>query len=290
MTYDVALADRAYSSWSLRGWLLFEKFGLPARYRFGRLYTDQFPSMLADFMPAKTVPVMRTPDGIVVPESLAIAEELHSRHPDAGLWPIDTKARAIARVLTTEMHAGFASLRNSCPMNLRVSYSNYSPDEAVQLDLRRLETLWDWARSEVPSEGPWLCGNYSVADAFFAPVAGRIAGYRLQLSTSAQAYVDAHLQDTSFRQWRAMALVDGPDQPTYKRDLETTQWPGPTPLAAVATCQDHAENDKCPYSGKPNTDYLDMNGRVFGFCNAFCRDKTAADPEAWPQFMDLHNS
>lgn len=290
MTYDVALGDRAYSSWSLRGWLLFEKFGLPARFRFGRLYTQAFPDMLKDFAPAKTVPVMRTPDGVVIPESLAIAEELHSRHPEAGLWPSDPKARAIARVLTTEMHAGFGALRDACPMNLRVSYEDCAPNDAVLADLRRLEKIWAWARSETGATGPWLCGDYSIADAFYAPIAGRIAGYGLQVNAMAQAYVDAHLSDPAFRKWRAMGLVDGEDQAFYKRDYPQKPWPGPQPLAAAATERSDAENATCPYSGKENTHFLEIDGRVFGFCNVFCRNKTVADPEAWPAFMEIYLS
>lgn len=290
MTYEVALGDRAYSSWSLRGWLLFEKFGLPARFRFGRLYTQDFPDMLADFAPAKTVPVMRTPDGVVIPESLAIAEELHSRHPEAGLWPNDPKARAIARVLTTEMHAGFGALRDACPMNLRVSYVDCAPSDAVLADLRRLEKIWAWARAETESTGPWLCGDYSIADAFYAPIAGRIAGYGLQVNELAQAYVDSHLSDPAFRKWRAMGLVDGEDQAFYKRDYPQKPWPGPTPLTASATERTDAENATCPYSGKENTHFLVLEGRIFGFCNAFCRDKTVVDPEAWPAFMNLYHS
>ena len=112
MTYDLAIADRAYSSWSLRGWLLFDAFGLPVRTHTARLYADEVQRLLTGFFPARTVPAMRTPEGTVVSESLAIAEELASRHPDAGLWPADPTARAVARMLATEMHAGFTDLRS----------------------------------------------------------------------------------------------------------------------------------------------------------------------------------
>ena len=87
MTYDLVIGDRAYSSWSLRGWLLFDAFGLPVKLHIARLYTDELPNLLKSYPPAKTAPTMRTPDGVVVPETIAIAEELASRHPEAGLWP-----------------------------------------------------------------------------------------------------------------------------------------------------------------------------------------------------------
>lgn len=129
MTYDLAIGDRAYSSWSLRGWLLFDAFGIPVKTHLARLYTDELPNLLKDFFPGKTAPTMRTPDGVVVPETIAIAEELASRHPEAGLWPSDSTARATARVLAAEMHAGFGALRNHCPMNLRVSYTGCEPPD-----------------------------------------------------------------------------------------------------------------------------------------------------------------
>ena len=179
MTYDLVIGDRAYSSWSLRGWLLFDAFGIPVTPRSARLYTDELPTLLKGYFPARTAPTMRTPEGSVVPETIAIAEELASRHPEAGLWPQDPHGRATARVLAAEMHAGFTALRSHCPMNLRVSYTDCQPPEDVLKDLQRLETLWAWARETTGSGTPWLCGAYSAADAFFAPVATRIATYNL---------------------------------------------------------------------------------------------------------------
>jgi glutathione S-transferase len=290
MTYDLAIGDRAYSSWSLRGWLLFSAFGIPVKTQKARLYTDELPQLLVHFQPARTVPVMRTPDGVVVPDSLAMAEELASRHPDAGLLPSTAKARAAARVLMAEMHAGFTALRNYCPMNLRVSYADCAPPEAVLADLARLETLWAWARAQSGSTTQWLCGEYCAADAFFAPVAGRIAGYNLSVSPHAAAYVAAHLAHQPFRQWRAMGHADGADQENYFRTYPHRPWPGPAPMAAHPVEAGPSVNETCPYSGKPVTHFMKAGGRVWGFCNAFCRDKTVADPEAWPKFMTLYNS
>ena len=286
MTYDLVIGDRAYSSWSLRGWLLFDAFDIPVNLHRARLYTDELPNLLKDFFPGKTAPTMRTPDGVVVPETIAIAEELASRHPDAGLWPTDPKARAVARVLAAEMHAGFTALRSHCPMNLRVSYTDCEPPQAVLDDLARLELMWDWAQGQTGST-VWLAGDYSAADAFFAPVATRIATYNLPVSPRAMAYVQAHLAHPSFRRWRAMGLIDGADQDFYRRPYPRRPWPGPVPLAARAVDGTDSENTACPYSGKPVTHVLELDGRRFGFCNAFCRDKTVADPAAWPKFMAL---
>jgi len=286
--YDLVIGDRAYSSWSLRGWLLFDAFDIPVKTIRAQLYTDELATILRDFPPARTAPTMRTPDGTVVPETIAIAEELASRHPEAGIWPADPALRATARVLAAEMHAGFGALRSHCPMNLRVSYTDCAPTPAVLADLTRLETLWSWALEK--SGGPWLCGAYSAADAFYTPVAGRIAGYNLPVKALAADYVARHLAHPSFRRWRAMGRVDGADQDFYRRDWPTRVWPGPVPLPARSVEGTGAENSACPYSGNPVTHVLELDNRRFGFCNAFCRDKTAADPEAWPKFMRLYQS
>lgn len=289
MTCELAIGDRAYSSWSLRGWLLFDAFGIPVRSRSARLYTDGLPRLLADFPPARTVPAARMEDGSVVLESLAIAEELAARHPAAGLWPRDPAARAAARSLAAEIHAGFQALRSHCPMNLRVSYTGCAPPQDVLDDLARLEVIWAWAW-DLTGGAPWLCGPYSAADVFFAPVATRIATYNLPVSAPAAAYVAAHLAHPSFRRWRAMGLVDGPDQDFYRRDYPRRPWPGPVPIEARAVEAGPSVNDACPYSGGPVTHFLSAGGRTYGFCNAFCRDRTLADPEAWPAFMAVHLS
>lgn len=285
MTYDLAIGDRAYSSWSLRGWLLFDAFGIPVRTCTARLYSEELPVLLEAFRPARTVPALRCPDGSVVLESLAIAEELASRHPEARHWPGDPTARSVARSLAAEMHAGFHALRSECPMNLRAAYADWPRTPEVAADLDRLATLWAWAREATGSDGPWLCGAYSVADAFFAPVASRIATYGLPVPEAARAHVAAQLAHPSFRRWRAMALVDGPDQEVYARALPRRRWPGPEPLPARPVEEGTPENARCPYSGGSVTHRLEAGGRVFGFCNAFCRDRTLADPLAWPEFV-----
>lgn len=227
--YDLVVGDRSYSSWSLRGWLLFDAFGLPVTTHPARLYTDELPRLLRDFHPARTAPALRLPDGTTVMESLAIAEELASRHPGAGHWPADLRARAVARSLAAEMHAGFQALRSQCPMNLRVSYEATPVDEALRADLARLEVIWDWARDTVGADGPWLCGAYGAADAFFAPIASRVATYNLPVSERAMAYVEAHLAHPSFLRWRAEGLSEGADQEFYRRPFPTRPWPGPEP-------------------------------------------------------------
>ena len=225
MTYDLFIADQSFSSWSLRGWLMFEKFGLPFRTHMVGLYDGTMAQDLAALAPARLVPVMRTPEGVVVGESLAMAETLAERHPDAGLWPEDPKARAAARWLVAEMHAGFVPLRSACPMQLLKVYQGFAPSDAVLADLARLETLWIYARSQHAEPGPWLFGAYSLADVFYAPVATRIAGYDLPVSAAARAYVDAHLADPAFRAWRVEGLNKSYDPEPYALDLPSGPWP-----------------------------------------------------------------
>ncbi len=287
MIYVIALGDRAYSSWSLRGWLLFERFGIPYKARHARLGSDAFATMMQDFQPARTVPAVRFPE-VTIGDSLAIAEELATRHPKAQIWPKAAQARAIARSLAAEMHSGFLPLRRACGMNLRVSYSEFPVDETVGANLERLAVIWAYARDACGSDGPWLCGDYSAADAFFAPVAARIAGYGLKVSASAQAYVDAHLADPAFRRWRAMALVDGADRLEYFHENPRRDWPGLPPFAARVIEGGVPENAVCPFSGEPVTHLMELHGRIFGFCSAFYRDMTVADPEVWPEFAKLH--
>lgn len=227
MTYDLYIADRTFSSWSLRGWLMFEKFDIPATTHMIGLYDGTMAQDLAALAPARLVPVMRTPDGIVVGETLAMAETLAERHPNAGLWPADPAARGLARWLVSEMHSGFGALRFACPMQLLHQYQGFSVSDDVQADLDRIETLWSLARDKHGAGGPWLFGDYTLADAFYAPVAARIAGYDLPVGDNARAYVEAHLSDPAFVAWRREGLTKSYDPVPYAMDLPTAPWPGP---------------------------------------------------------------
>ncbi|RVV96736.1 glutathione S-transferase [Mesobaculum littorinae] len=288
MTYDLFIADRLYSSWSLRGWLIFDSFGLPVTTHVAGLYSGSFAQDLAPVAPARTVPAMRTPEGLVVGDSLAIAETLAERHPDIPLWPADPADRARARWLVAEMHSGFSALRRDCPMRLGYAVRDFAPTQAVRDDVARIEALWAFATETRGTEGPWLFGAWSLADIFYAPVATRIATYGLPVGPAAAAYVAAHLAHPALRRWRGMGLAaEGPEPPAYRLDLPRAPWPGPAPLPAEAVIDGTAENSSCPYSGRPVTHFLRFDTRVWGFCNAFCRDKTAADPAAWPAFLEM---
>ncbi|WP_136637009.1 glutathione S-transferase [Pseudooceanicola onchidii] len=225
MTYDLYIGDQTFSSWSMRGWLMFRNFDIPVTSHMVGLYSGTMAEDLAQLAPARLVPAMVTPDGVVVGETLAMGETLAERHPGAGLWPADPAARALARWLSAEMHAGFGALRGNCPMQLLHQYHGFEPSDAVKKDLARIDELWSLARARFGSEGPWLFGAYSLADVFYAPVAARIAGYGLPVGEVAQAYVDAHLADPAFREWRAEGLKTTYDPVPYALDLPTAPWP-----------------------------------------------------------------
>lgn len=180
--YTIVIGDKAYSSWSMRGWLMLAAFGLPFEERLVRMYDPEFDAMQAAHAPARTVPQLEWRDGGRIRrvwETSAIAEVLAERHPDAGLWPQDPWARTVARVVSAEMHASFTGLRAACPVNLhRVGERSLRHGPEVDADLDRLAAVWTWALAE--TGGPWLGGAaFSVADVMYAPVATRLESYGL---------------------------------------------------------------------------------------------------------------
>ena len=225
MTYDLYIGDRTFSSWSLRGWLMLEKFNLPFREIKVGLYAGTMAQDLAHLAPARTVPVLQTPKGHVLTDSLAMAETLVEENPDVALYPSDPAARALARSITAEMHSGFHALRAECPMVLRFCWEGFSVSDAVKTDLARIETLWSLARSRHGEGGPWLFGAYSLADVFFAPVAMRMIAYDLPIGETAHAYVDAHRNDAAIATWRQAAEDEAFNPWPYDMGLPRKPWP-----------------------------------------------------------------
>ena len=292
MTYQLYIGNRLYFSWSIAAYLMFERFGLSGEVKTTVLRPKNEADVRRllgehDLGPARTLPTAVTPDDAVLNDSMAIAEELASRHPDIAFWPEDPLARGTARALANEMHSSFSGLRGEWPVNLRHSYVTQTPPSHIEAELDRLEDLWTHARSVTGATGPWLCGDYSLVDAIFAPMAVRLAGYDFHTRPTSKAYVEAHLADPALRRWRAMALANEADMDHLHLQAETAPWRGPVPRAAKAVDMGPSETASCPYSGDPVTHFLEMDGRTFGFCNAFCRDKTVNDPEAWPKFMAI---
>ena len=225
MTYQLYIGDRTFSSWSLRGWLMLEKFGLPYDVTLVGLYSGTMQADLAHLPPARTVPVLQTADGHVVTDSIAMAETLVEENPSVGLYPRDPAARALARSITAEMHSGFGALRDACPMMLAFCYKGFEVSEAVRRDLARIDVLWSLARDRHGADGPWLFGEYSLADVFYAPVAMRITAYDLPVSDAARTYVKTHLSDPAFMRWRTEGLKDHYDPWPYPSELARKPWP-----------------------------------------------------------------
>ncbi|MCV2894043.1 glutathione S-transferase [Lentibacter sp. XHP0401] len=224
MTYDLYIGDRAFSSWSLRGWLMLEHFGLPYRTHLVGLYAGTMAAELAPLAPARTVPALLCEDGAVLFDSLAMAEELATRHPEAPLWPDNPKARALARSMAAEMHSGFPALRGECPMQLFHQWAGFVPSDAVLKELERFEMLFSHAKA-MAADGPWLFGAYSLADVFYAPLMARLAGYELPVSEGVATYVETTLTDPAFQTWRAEGITVKYEPFPYPQPLKTRDWP-----------------------------------------------------------------
>lgn len=225
MTYELFIGDRMFSSWSLRGWLMLARFGLPHRTHLLGLYSGTLAQDLAPLAPARFVPVLKTPDGTIIGETKAMAETLAEAYPEAGLWPADPALRARARWLCAEMATGFSALRSACPMQLAQVWEGFAVSGDVAADLARLEAIWSAARDLCGTRDGWLLGEYCLADVFFAPVAARIVGYDLPVGPDAKAYCDRTINDPFFRQWRAEALEIRYDPFPYPMNLPHRAWP-----------------------------------------------------------------
>lgn len=289
MDFTLFAGDYAYSSWSLRGWLLLDAFGIPFTLRYAHMNTDDFEAMRAEMAPSRLVPAVSVSDGtrapVLVWDTTAIAETLHEYHPQAGIWPAGASARPTARALVAEMHTGFTALRSACPMNMRRAYAGFEASDDVKADLDRLALLWAHARARKSADGPFLFGAFSAVDAFFAPVCSRIATYGLEMSDENLAYVATVLGHDPVRRWRAMGIADGHIQAHYEFEYAARPNPHEPGTTGTVVHGQVAENAHCPFSGRDvsGDGLVDVGGRVIGFCNPFCRDKVAADPYCWPE-------
>ena len=205
--FKIVLGNKNYSSWSLRGWLALKCCGVAFDEEVIPLYQDDWRARLLAVSPAGKVPVLLH-DGRTVWDSLAIVEYLAELFPTAGLWPEDPGARAQARAVAAEMHAGFAALRNAMPMIFRGEVDPPRQDERVAADIARIVALWQDCRARFGDGGPFLFGRFSAADAFYAPVAQRFAAYAVDLPVAAAAYRDAVLASPAVAEWRQAAVAE----------------------------------------------------------------------------------
>jgi glutathione S-transferase len=211
----LVIGNKNYSSWSMRPWVLARHFGLPFEEVVARFDSfdpgSGFRRTVAAFSPVGKVPVLVEDDGSTVWDSLAIAERLAELFPQHALWPRDARQRARARSVSAEMHAGFGALREHCGMNIEASLPEVGARllaelPALRADLDRVVALWQDALAA--SGGPFLFGDFCIADAFFAPVVTRLRTYALPVPDDAAAYMARVLASPGVAAWVAAALAE----------------------------------------------------------------------------------
>lgn len=202
----LVIGNKCYSSWSLRPWLLMRELNVPFDEVLIPLNRPDTKAAILRHSPAGRVPVL-VDEGLSVWESIAIFEYVADRF-GAPVWPQDRAARALARTIVAEMHAGFQALRSACPMNLGKKFGPRDRGEDVARDVARVVALWRDARARHGAGGPFLFGAFSGADAMYAPVVTRLDTYSIPVDGETRAYMDAVLSLPSFREWRAAGLTE----------------------------------------------------------------------------------
>ena len=214
MTYTLITANRNYSSWSLRPWLLMKALGIEFEDRLELFAQPDNYTAFRQFSPTGQVPVLI--DGArVIADSLGITLYLAERHP--GVWPADETARIFAQGAVCEMHGGFGALRNDCTMNVGVRVSPKPMSESLQRNVARLREIFETGLAQFG--GPWLAGAaFSAADVFYAPVAFRIRTYGLDVGQG-QAWVDHVLAHPAMLDWEAQALAEDWREASHEEEL-----------------------------------------------------------------------
>jgi glutathione S-transferase len=207
MALELVIANKNYSSWSLRAWLALAMTGAPFKETVVPLRRPETEAELSKHTPSGLVPVLK--DGnVLVWESLAILEYVAERFPATGLWPKDIGVRALARSVSSEMHADFATLRREMPMNIRRSLPGRPRSPALTEDIARVCEIWRDCRARYGSGGPFLFGAFTNADAMYAPVATRFATYGVELHPTCAAYRDAVLDLPAMRTFADAARAE----------------------------------------------------------------------------------
>lgn len=215
--YQLYIANKNYSSWSLRPWVLMKALGIPFEERLIPFASpEENRAAFRKFSPSGKVPCL-TDGATVVWDSLAIAEYLAERHP--GVWPKDAAARAWARSAAAEMHSGFATLRNTCGMNVGIRVKMRQISTELQADLSRVSELWNDGLEKFG--GPFLAGkDFTNADAMFCPVAYRVQSYGLPVDERAAAYVQTLVKVPAMQEWYAAALNETWRIERYENDAK----------------------------------------------------------------------
>jgi len=194
----LVIGNKNYSSWSLRPWLLMKHVGLEFQEVLIPLDTPETREQIDRVTPSGRVPVLRQ-GTLCVWDSLAICE--YVAELSGGGWPQAREARGVARAVCAEMHSGFSSLRSLWPMNARARNRRTAVTAALEADIERIDELWNDCRGRFGSGGPWLFGEYSVADAMYAPVVLRFNTYAARISQTARWYMATVLEDAPLQEW-----------------------------------------------------------------------------------------
>lgn len=210
--YSLLIGNKAWSSWSLRPWLVMRRFGVPFEEINVRLRQPDSKARILAHSPAGMVPALISGD-LVVWDSLAIIEFVQDQHPELAVWPKEPAARAVARSVSSEMHSGFQPLRETCAMNLFARTPLAEVPERVEGNVRRIITLWRDCRARFGGGGPFLFSEFSAADAMYAPVASRFRTYFPNLARfgddgMAQAYVETIFAMPEMAEWAEGAKLE----------------------------------------------------------------------------------
>ena len=205
------IGNKNYSSWSMRAWVALRAANVPFRERPLKFESQDWADNIAMLSPSGFVPVLWEGEpgaGFATWDTLAIIERAHELFPSGGVWPADPRARSRARSICAEMHAGFRALRAAMPMNIRGRYPGKGMNPDVAKDIARIHALWTEARKDFGRGGQYLFGAFSAADAYYAPVAARLATYDVNLCGSAQEYEQALLAAPAVQAWTADAAKE----------------------------------------------------------------------------------
>ena len=215
----LTIGNKNYSSWSFRPWIAMKAAGIAFEERLISLDDPHFKRTLLAIAGNGKVPALND-DGVHVWESLAILEYLADKFPQAGLWPSDRVAKANARAIAAEMHAGFQALRRECPMNLWRPVKARELSADAQANVARIDAIWTDCRSRFGKEGAFLFGAFGAADAMYAPVVARLAAYAVEVSAPSRAYTAAVMALPAWGEWKRAALEE-----TWVLPEDEVDWP-----------------------------------------------------------------
>lgn len=194
------IGNKNYSSWSLRPWVFLKQNQIEFEEKRVALFTQKTDQELAEYNSDSKVPILKDGD-LVVWDSMSILEYISEKYMNSNGWPAETEARAFARSVCCEMHSSFFALRNELPMNCRKTFKNVSLSSDAEREIVRVRKLWRQCRARFGAEGEWLFGQYSIADAMFAPVALRFAGYSIALEGVEADYLQSVLNQACIVDW-----------------------------------------------------------------------------------------